>query len=501
MKVSIEQVGKALKRLSDEPEKAKVLLRYWFSFYENIDTFSKFCFPKYILGSTPEFHKEIYEFLEVDEDGALAAPRGHAKSTCVGLVYVSWNIVNQLQEYIVYVSQNHAKTIQFVEPISYEFKHNERLKWLYGDLRLDKSTDEIGRDREDCVDINGCRVEAVSFEKNLRGFKYKNKRPTLIVADDIEDDARVMNPVLRDKDEKKLNNVIIPSLDINGKLKMIGTILHLDSLLSKKIKLYGGKIYQAEDSNGNILWSERFTRAKLDKIKRSIGSVAYQQEYLNNPVDNSTSIIQTQWVRQCYDNQYNYTYADMDKVYLGVDFAFADRIGADKSAFVDIGIKNNKKYLLNVIYKQGMSINEQIELIRHLHEQNNYETIVLEENSIKSVSKDITQMDLPIKMFWTGSRDSTSMEKSSSGKSYSKINAINRLSVEFENNMWVIPYVTDKQKDVADYFLSEVSSWALESGKLVELGVHPDSPIGVMLVNELLNGINYDANVLEDFAF
>jgi len=489
VKVTVQDIAKACDKLSSDEDKLKALLRYWFSFEENILVFSKFCFPEYCLGNSPSHHNDFIDFLLDEDDGSIASPRGSAKSTVTGLFFISWCLVYNKEKYIVYVSQNHAKTVQFVEPIATEFKLNNRLRWLYGDLTPKKNKDESGRDREDCVDINGCRVEAVSFEKNLRGFKYGNMRPTLIICDDIEEDSRVINPILRQKDSDKLNKVIIPSLDINGRLKMIGTILHLDSLLMKKIRLYKGKIFKIEYEDGRLLWGERFTKEKLNKIKASIGSVAYQQEYLNNPVDNSTSVIKSEWVRGCYDYNYNYSYDDMDELYLGVDFAFSDRVSADNSAFVDIGIKGNKKYLLNIILKKGQSLPKQMTFIESLYSAHNYDIIALEENSIKSISADMTDFKLPIKMFWTGSRDDSEVnkiKKTNKAKTYSKVNAINRLSVEFENKMWVIPYKTEKQQQIADSFTSEATSWALEDGKLVELGEHPDSPIGVIMVNEAL---------------
>ncbi|HAG52349.1 MAG TPA: hypothetical protein DCL21_01010, partial [Alphaproteobacteria bacterium] len=289
-KVTIYQVAKACDKLKDREEELKALLRYWFSSSDNIAVFGKFIFPEYIKGSTPEFHNEFYSYLVQPHSYAWAAPRGHAKSTTCGLVYIAWCYCHKKEDYIVYISQNHEKTVQFIEPHRIEPKENNRMRWLYGDLTSKAIVGDNGKDREDCIDINGVRVQALSFEKNIRGIKFKSKRPTLIIGDDIEDDQRVKNPQLRHNDYDKLVKAIIPSLDIEyGRFKMIGTILHLDSLLMKQIKKCNGKIYKAED-NGVILWDNYFTRERLDNKKKEIGSVAYQQEYLNNPVDNSTSV-------------------------------------------------------------------------------------------------------------------------------------------------------------------------------------------------------------------
>lgn len=489
-KLTIEDLERVIFKYKDNEDNLKSILRKFFEFEYNIDVFSKFIFPEHIKGNIPDFHKEFYTFLVSDIISVmgLAAPRGHAKSTTAGLVFISWCLVNQKEKYIVYISQNHAKTVQFVEPLRMEFAKNNKLRWLYGELRSDKVKDEFGRDREDCIDVNGCRVEAVSYEKNLRGFKFGNTRPTLIICDDIEDDDRVRNPVLRMKDEQKLKKVIIPSLDIDGRLKIIGTILSLDSLLFKIIKESGGKIYRAIKEDGSILWKERFTEKKLKEIERAIGSASFQQEYNNDPVDNETSIIKREWITQCFDENFSEDEFTYESVYLGVDFAFSDRANADFSHFMSICTKNNKKIPLNMLWgEKGQSINNQLTQIKELHSKYNYDIIALEENSIKSSSKDIKNLNLPIKMLWTGSRDTHTKNSSNKGSSYSKINAINRLAVEFENKMWRIPYNSNKQKEDAHRLLSELTSWALEDGKLVELGVHPDAPIPMLLVNEVIN--------------
>ncbi|MHA1481867.1 MAG: LAGLIDADG family homing endonuclease [Candidatus Heimdallarchaeaceae archaeon] len=418
-------------------------------------------------------------------------------SSVTGIIYLIFCIVNNLEKYIVYVSQNHSKTVQFIDPIRNEFKNNEMLRFVYGDLTPSKSRDEFGKDREDCFDVGGCRVEAVSFEKNLRGFKYNNMRPTLIVADDVEDDQRVLNPDLRVKDSNKLNKVIIPSLDIKGRYKMIGTILHPNSLLTVKIKQCKGKIFQACDENmNNILWKDRFTKDILTKIKKEIGSVAFQQEYLNNPIDNTSSLIKREWVTQCFREDLSaedIKEMQFEMKTLGVDFAFSDRVTADESAFFGLGSKDDFFYMLGSQKEKGWSVDEQMKYIRDtLHPLNTYDLIGLEENSIKAISKDINQWNLPITLFWTSASDPAARLKpdydwTNKRHTVGKINLIMRLGTAFENKQFIIPYKTEQDKLRADRILAECTSFALSDGKLVEAGIHPDIPIAMGYALELMN--------------
>lgn len=505
MKVTSQE----LKQIWDKAPKEKLqsYLRYVFSFPENIELFSQFFFPEIVSNKIPDFHQEIYDELFKKKNSAIAAPRGHAKSTITGLVFLIFNIVNSLEQYIVYISQNHAKTVQFLSPIRHEFKNNNMLKFVYGDLSPRLSKDDEGKDREDCFDVNGIRIEAVSFEKNLRGFKYNNIRPTLIICDDIEDDMRVLNPELRIKDSNKLNKIIIPSLDVKGRIKMIGTLLHIDSLLHKKIQQYKGLVYRACDEKLNkIIWKDRFNKKLLQKIKEDIGSVPFEQEYLNNPINTTNSIIKRDWIDKCTDTELSYDNVNKNITYsfkaLGVDFAFSDRVSADKSAFVSLGTFHKQYVVTFCDTKKGMSVNDQMNYITTLQNSHKFDMIALEENSIKAVSKDLSSYNLPITLFWTGANDPANRLKEQGnyfGKRHTvgKINMIMRLASAFENEEIVLPYKTKKDKEITEQIASECMSFALAEGKLVEAGVHPDIPIALGFALEVSKGVG---SIILDFG-
>ena len=508
MKVTYPQLLKIIEE-TDDDNLLKETLRYIFSLKENIDIFSYFIFPDAITIKIPDFHYKIYDFLLNEKDGAMAAPRGFAKSTIAGLIFITWCIVNNREEYIVYVSSNHTKTTQFLEPIRDAFKNNSRLKSLYN-INISSVKDEQGRDREDCFDILNTRVEAVSFEKNLRGFKYKFSRPTLIIGDDIESDDRVINPNLRLKDQYKLDKIIIPSLDpVKGRFKFIGTILHWDSLLMKKIRLYNGEIYRACDENfENLLWAEYWTKERLMDRYKSIGSVSFSSEYLNNPIENTSGLIKKEWIEQCYDETKSYNDYNEGICYLGVDFAFGDRVTNDNTVFLGLAPVQHKselagseeKYLINRLdWRKGMSIPEQFENIQYLHKKNKYQDCVLEENSIKGMSKELFRYKFPYYLIWTGSNDPSEKQKQElefkdKRHTVSKKNMIIRLSTLFENKKFLLPYKTAEDKEKSHKLKEELMTFSLNDGKLVEMGIHADAPIALSMITERINN-------KEDFGY
>ena len=427
-------------------------------------------------------------------------------STIVGLFFLTWCIVNKKKKYIIYMSQNHEKTVQFLAPIRYEFKDNKRLRFIYGDL-TPKSVegDDDDKDREDLIDVGGVKVQAVSFNKNIRGFKTKkNERPDLIIGDDIDDDERVLNPDSRYKDNAKLTKQVIPSLsnEAGAAFKMIGTIIHYDSLLMKTINKCKGKIYRAckvvdgEIQSDGLLWSEYWSKQRLIEEKQKIGSVAFSSEYLNNPIENEASLIKHEWLKACFDENISYGDEHKGTQYLGVDFAFGDRVTNDESAFLALTITDDYKVLNYLEYRRGMSITEQFVHINKQNAMHHYDCCVMEENSIRSMSKELYNYDFPYYLIWTGSSDTAAKmtpDKEFQDKRHtvSKTNMIKRLAVEFENTNIKLPYKTQEDKELTNKLCDELLTFALQDGKLVEVGIHADGPIALSMILEKHNLNNF----------
>jgi hypothetical protein len=525
-KIDLDYCIKLIK--SDEPiDKIRRKLYFLFSFEYNFFTFCKFFLPNTFYKEFGKFHKEIIDEFWSNESNSLACPRGHGKSSLIGQGFVLHRIVYKLEKYILYCSVNTEKSNQFLEPIKFELKNNQRLKLVYPNIDLKKVKDEeSGRDRQDCFDIgHDMRIQAFSFEKNVRGFKFHNQRPTLMVFDDIDDDQIVINPTLRQKDYYKLSKIMIPALDAEkGKYKMIGTIIHLDSCLARSIKGDNGKIYRAfeYDDNKNIiedsiLFPEMFTKKYFEDYIKRWGWLSCSSEFLNNPVDDVSSLIKRKWVKSCFCEELSLfeTPEKYDLKVMGVDFAFSDRIVADKSEFIGIGFKNDCYDIMSVFSKKGMSIIEQFDYITYLNGVFGFDDISMEENSIRSMSKELLNYNFKYTLFWTSANDSVKKEKDYLDMEYEgkrhtigKTSMIKRLATIFENNYnsiqqdgvykFRIPYKTDRDKEIAHSIMDECCSFALDDGKLIETGVHPDKPIAISLCFERfgLGDLGYEVGLV-----
>lgn len=483
--------------------------RYWFSSPKNFDTYCEFLFPDAFNSGFAAVHYKMIDFFFEEKNSAHAMPRGFGKSTLAGIGYGSYYINYNLGRYVVYTSKNHQMSMQFIEPLRKELSLNEMMIFIYGPYFIGKVQDETkNKDRGDMFDVNGIRVHALSFEKNIRGLKFGNHRPSLIFLDDIEDDQRVINPLLRIKDSDKLNRQIIPSLAPEGKIKFVGTILHFDSLLMSKIKLYDGTISKAIDNEGNSTFPSRFSLDKLAEIKRDIGSLSFQQEYMNEPVADENCIIRPEWIRACFDEELSYGQTEgLGYKTQGLDSAFSDRVEADFTALACIGVnefrqmdskgKIKGKYtLFHAQWEKGWSIIKQLEELKRLAKLYKIDISGIEENSIRAISEELLKdFTLNYKLFWLGSSDPqeqakitpvSRMEFQNKRHTIGKNTLVLRLGTRFENKEIRIPYKTKADQEKSNRLLDELTSWGLQQGKLIEAGVHPDMPIALGYALELI---------------
>ncbi len=77
-------------------------------------------------------HKELFDMLAESTDRrarrlAVAAPRGHAKTTVVSLAYVLWCLLYKKEMFILLVSATKEQAIQLLKAVKDELQTNPRL--------------------------------------------------------------------------------------------------------------------------------------------------------------------------------------------------------------------------------------------------------------------------------------------------------------------------------------------------------------------------------------
>jgi hypothetical protein len=292
-------------------ELTRLALLDFFDKPENIVYFG-YLFTEHITKDTPEFHEQVYSlFTQRTGHKAVAAPRGFAKSTITDVVVLTWYILTGRKHFAILVSDTYTQAALLLEPLRNEIENNVFLQWLYpnaqGDLWSNGDFIVRGWDikkNEQTV----CRIMAKGAGMKVRGLKFLNFRPDLVIIDDLENDELVESDDRRKKLMNWFKRSLLPALAKKGEVLYIGTILHFDALLikviNKKDDFAGWHTlrFKALKDDGTSLWPEHFTAEELVRMRddptyeKYIGPLAFAQEMQNEPIDDGQRIIKPEWL-------------------------------------------------------------------------------------------------------------------------------------------------------------------------------------------------------------
>ena len=363
-----------------------------------IEGFVGSCLAKNFHNSvvSPQCHREWWELCCSDDKYvAIAAPRGHAKSTAITFAYVLAAVLFRERNYVIIISDTEGQATLFLNDIKRELLENEDIIQLFGieKLEKDQETDIIVR----MSDGHQFRIQAKGSEQKVRGLKWRNQRPDLIVGDDLENDEIVMNPERRDKFRRWMNGALLPILAKNGAIRLVGTILHIDSYLenrmprlqnrhtviedlkqysTSKLGAWRSVKYKAHnDDFSAILWPEMYDEKWLKEKRADLvlqgQADIYNQEYLNYPIDESRAMFRRPDLLPIDEKVL--TLLIQDKIplhyYVGVDLAISQNKRSDYSAFVVVGIDaDNLMYVCEVI-RARLDTKEIIDILFEIQEK------------------------------------------------------------------------------------------------------------------------------------
>jgi predicted phage terminase large subunit-like protein len=286
---------------------------------------------------TPELHRKCWRLYtsDVKQAGAVA-PRGHAKSTALTYDYIMAEVCFRTASYVILIGSTEDKAAEQLSNISEELHTNQDLKVEFGivGFESDTKTEIIVV----CDDGHRFRIVARGAEQKIRGAMWNGKRPDLIVCDDMEDDEQVENRDRRAKFRRWFFRAAKQSLSKSGRIRVHGTILHDDSLLSRLLKNKAWKFlffkaHQSYSDFSNLLWPEQWSAEDLRKIQIEFeedgDSGGYSQEYLNTPLDNADAYLKKDWFLPMREEDFE----KPKKYYAGADFAVSKLDLANRTSF------------------------------------------------------------------------------------------------------------------------------------------------------------------------
>lgn len=322
--------------------------------------------PHYLINRVARFHLNITtpEHLQA-KLLAVAAPREHAKSTLFNIIVTLWELCSGLIRYQIYVGDTTSNAEGNLAALIYELETNELLIHDFGPF---KPEDPMKWTDRQIITQQNVKFEAMGVGSKIRGKKHLQWRPNRIIFDDIENDENVATKEQRDKMYRWFFSAALNAKSkVDGVIRIIGTILHYDSLLAgivntDKNEGWVKQKFQAinYDDAGQpyALWPDQWSVADLAVRKAEVGSVIFNQEMQNEPIDEETALIKRSWI--IYHKGYTPEEAkEMEKI-IRIDPSIKKGEQNDEFALAVVGIDAHKKIRVLATYKGKISLRQQV---------------------------------------------------------------------------------------------------------------------------------------------
>src|SRR5574343_436017 len=344
---------------------------------------------------SPQFHEECWQLCCSNNPRvAIAAPRAHAKTSGVTLGYGLSTLLFRERKFMLLVSDTESQSSLFLGTFKQQLQDNQELIDLFG-LERDKENKVVfEKDTETDIivrfkDGHRFRVIAKGAEQKLRGLLWDGSRPDIILCDDMENDELVLNKERREKMRRWFYSALLPSLATKGVIRVVGTILHMDSLLERLMpenQLLGVQKrhlkaddlavradyrtpwksirYRAHNHDySKVMWPERYAKfffedKNKDYMIQGIPD-AYSQEYLNHPIDETTS----------YSRRNDFlkrTEEDKKKAlnyYITADLAISEHDKADWTVFVIAGMDEDRMIHIVDVIRERLDARDIVDMV------------------------------------------------------------------------------------------------------------------------------------------
>lgn len=181
------------------------------------------------------FLKDEYDKLE------LILPRGSAKTTIFDFAISVWLHSYGISPYTLVCGKTEQDAIEFIAVTKQAFTENEYIKRAFGEL-IDEKRFTVNKLEIELT--NRTKIQAISSTSSIRGKKYGNYRPAVVIADDYQGKSDIITEEAREKkyrtwmdDAKFAGDEAVyrngKKIKMATKFIVLGTILHRDCFMSR----------------------------------------------------------------------------------------------------------------------------------------------------------------------------------------------------------------------------------------------------------------------------
>ncbi|MEW6359635.1 MAG: phage terminase large subunit [Planctomycetota bacterium] len=338
--------------------------------------------PHHFSAPGGRFHEELDAFLRQAGHCVVEAPRGHGKSTKITLSFLLHAILYNEARFVLLVSETYDQASRFLQDIRHEIESNDEIIADFGRLRTCAwSNRRLITAADVCLQVFG-------EGQKIRGSKFRQFRPDLIVVDDPESLSTTQSAAVRRKRRDWFHKEVLGALDPDGKVVLIGTAVHHDGLLRHVMRRGGFRVKQfkaviawprrmdlwaewegvlrengrdgaeaffrdreAEMTEGaEVLWPTYWDLYRLMRRRFEMGVVAFAAEFQNEPIDPEARRFKEEWIR--YYESSETAFLPL-AVFIAVDPSLGARELGDFSAIVVGGLARPERlYILESLIRR-----------------------------------------------------------------------------------------------------------------------------------------------------
>jgi predicted phage terminase large subunit-like protein len=293
----------ALARPTFEDDSEEARKKRLVSCERDLSLFASTYFPDHFRDAAAPFHKQWNDIATIrGEPVQVQAFRGAGKSTYFSLVDLVHRIAYGTARFIVLGSFTEEKARLFVARILLELMYNPRLQADFGAF----FTPGQAKGSKAFVAHSGLakmstRVQAISIGQDPRGLVYGAYRPDTIRLDDIQSSKRAKSRKFVRETVEWVKLALIPALEADYSMIVCSTPLNSACAAMTLEKGWDGQPgiktfrFPAEDKRGKPAWPARFPKDRLERIKSTVGSLFYAQEFLLVPIPADETIFREEF--------------------------------------------------------------------------------------------------------------------------------------------------------------------------------------------------------------
>jgi hypothetical protein len=283
--------------------------------------FAKTYFPEYFSKEWASFHKQWPKIALIKNEPILVtAMRGAGKTTFFAFLKPIHDIAYGLSHYKLISAYDYDRACLMTARILLELLYNPRLLSDFGSFFPDDKKPAVGffvTQSQYKKDVS-CAIQAISIGQSSRGMIWGAYRPDSATLDDIQTDKRARSKKWVSETLDWIFRGLIPAMHDDYHVTILATYLNTKCVASmlknggkingreyRRVKVFEFPAQQNGIADGHPTWAKEFSKKRLMVLKKTLGTLIYNQEYLLVPISEDGSIFPDEWIRYYVPGELN----------------------------------------------------------------------------------------------------------------------------------------------------------------------------------------------------